>query len=596
MAEKKRLEELYARSKPALAHGPLVALVRENSPNLTRELAEQAGFGQRQVRAARWLAILRRDHGDEVFEAYVQLMEHARRAQPLETTPAQEKGTMENERKERVLKALEKVKSPKEKLELLFDQGLKEEALSCIEELIETHSPCFYWSDDGGWIKTAKLPEAKGYPLASTFKELKNTYVVFFEKDKISSFHNSIGELQLPLNNLAAFVEWDETELRKFVSKILEKQITYPPGDGFFWATIAGDKMCELLIPEGHELHQPVLRWCLQCRCMDLRITEISQIAPSWRRDLCDIRISDERRKLDPLVDYMHELGMSEGEICQFMLDWLRNHAESGSWNELCLVAVSHAKCFKYGDPERELILHEGYLEPFWKKALEYSVGWRWRNFDQLHEVGMWDRHDVDFFRPFLVRELSLGRASWVFQFFLHFGERAGLYNKTWGEREKSSAKEAMKSLAAKAYQLAVDEGRYGIAAALSQQFDVLDHEKLSLKADDSVREEFVKMLGKEEGPEDMRLTLREGLLLTKRDGNLLSDEEYLDEGFPEPPDDKKRQAHFSMIELGEKRLENLGRFRAEAEKKLEEILELAVTLKQPIALNCTEVMFEKPD
>lgn len=208
----------------------------------------------------------------------------------------------------------------------------------------------------------------------------------------------------------------------------------------------------------------------------------------------------------------------------------------------------------------------------------------------------MWDRHDVDFFRPFLVRELSLGRASWVFQFFLHFGERAGLYNKTWGEREKSSAKEAMKSLAAKAYQLAVDEGRYGIAAALSQQFDVLDHEKLSLKADDSVREEFVKMLGKEEGPEDMRLTLREGLLLTKRDGNLLSDEEYLDEGFPEPPDDKKRQAHFSMIELGEKRLENLGRFRAEAEKKLEEILELAVTLKQPIALNCTEVMFEKPD
>lgn len=69
------LEDLKTDSMPALRHAELVSLARRETPNGAYEYA-LARWPRRQAKAVRFLAILRRDYGNEAFEAF--LMEHAR--------------------------------------------------------------------------------------------------------------------------------------------------------------------------------------------------------------------------------------------------------------------------------------------------------------------------------------------------------------------------------------------------------------------------------------------------------------------------------------------------------------------------------------
>ncbi|MCB0324723.1 MAG: hypothetical protein KDD69_14170, partial [Bdellovibrionales bacterium] len=64
------LEELIKLSAAALYHPGLVSLARENSPSRTYDLSKRL-FNHRKAKSARYLAILRRDHGSEAFEAVV---------------------------------------------------------------------------------------------------------------------------------------------------------------------------------------------------------------------------------------------------------------------------------------------------------------------------------------------------------------------------------------------------------------------------------------------------------------------------------------------------------------------------------------------
>lgn len=50
----------------------LIEIARNNSPNASFNLASQMGKPQTIARATRWLSMIRRDHGDEAFETYVQ--------------------------------------------------------------------------------------------------------------------------------------------------------------------------------------------------------------------------------------------------------------------------------------------------------------------------------------------------------------------------------------------------------------------------------------------------------------------------------------------------------------------------------------------
>jgi hypothetical protein len=83
------LEDLKRDSLPALRYAELVCLGRSESPNQAYKKAI-AGWPVRQAKAARSLAILRRDYGNEALTAF--LMEHAR---PFGSEHAQGAETME---------------------------------------------------------------------------------------------------------------------------------------------------------------------------------------------------------------------------------------------------------------------------------------------------------------------------------------------------------------------------------------------------------------------------------------------------------------------------------------------------------------------
>ncbi len=69
------LDELKELAKPALRHAELIDIARAETPN-SADTKASIRWPRRQAKATRFLAMLRRDYGQQAFEAY--LLEHAR--------------------------------------------------------------------------------------------------------------------------------------------------------------------------------------------------------------------------------------------------------------------------------------------------------------------------------------------------------------------------------------------------------------------------------------------------------------------------------------------------------------------------------------
>lgn len=68
---KQPLLTLQIRGKPAVQNAKLVELARANSPATTYDLALTETGSNEAAKAARWLAVLRRDYGDAAYEKFV---------------------------------------------------------------------------------------------------------------------------------------------------------------------------------------------------------------------------------------------------------------------------------------------------------------------------------------------------------------------------------------------------------------------------------------------------------------------------------------------------------------------------------------------
>lgn len=73
---KQPLLTLQIRGKPAVQNTKLVELARANSPATTYDLALSETGNNETAKAARWLAVLRRDYGDTAFEEYTSKKKH----------------------------------------------------------------------------------------------------------------------------------------------------------------------------------------------------------------------------------------------------------------------------------------------------------------------------------------------------------------------------------------------------------------------------------------------------------------------------------------------------------------------------------------
>jgi len=71
--EKNRpLSELRIRARKALSRADLVEISSSNTPSTSFDLALQLTGDEKLSQAARWLAVIRRDHGETEFLAFVQ--------------------------------------------------------------------------------------------------------------------------------------------------------------------------------------------------------------------------------------------------------------------------------------------------------------------------------------------------------------------------------------------------------------------------------------------------------------------------------------------------------------------------------------------
>ena len=68
---KRPLTQLKAWSRKAIGHAELVAIARENGPNVSKKLALDLDFPDDVARATRWLAKIREDFGIRAFEDFV---------------------------------------------------------------------------------------------------------------------------------------------------------------------------------------------------------------------------------------------------------------------------------------------------------------------------------------------------------------------------------------------------------------------------------------------------------------------------------------------------------------------------------------------
>jgi len=576
--DKHRLEELKRLSMPAIRHAELVELARSHSPSQTQKLARSAGWPSRQVKAVRSLSILRRDHENEVFENFIATMERAR------TEKAVTEQAQDNRRtgmKNRTAKNLERVKDPIARLRLATKNGLKEQALEIIASLIEKWK-VFFWTDQDGEILFNTL---KKDPDLSEFENMNNLRSPKRQQNLISFFppKENRSSLVIDFDGMIDYFELDAEKTKEIVCAILEKTIAKAPIDNWrlLWATT---RMCREYLNTDETLATATEIWLLQSHLRSGKLFELRRKALPLQMK----RAEDECDELNPIVDRFLELGWTMDEVkAEFI--FVIQKAVSNCRPQFML-ALAGAKCFTredYVKGEVGKLLREKYRPWAWE-CLTESKGDYWpKIYCQLLRCGLTsnyrDREDMDFYRQEFIKLLAQGKLNRVWQLILIIGPHILFY----AELESRFSKEAEKyltSLTLDAYRMAYENGNFGVAAALSQQFNILDEEKIEIQADDSVRKEYVELFGEQEGTHNMRITLKEGFLLTDRNGNILSDEEYCEESVEgKPPDEEARQRHFNLIELGKVRQKNLERFRAEALKERGELVELALSLDQPI-------------
>lgn len=73
---KRSLETLRYWATKVLQHPDLIDIARAHTPNASYNLAIQKGKPEKIARAARWLSMIRRDYGQEAFDAFVNEQQH----------------------------------------------------------------------------------------------------------------------------------------------------------------------------------------------------------------------------------------------------------------------------------------------------------------------------------------------------------------------------------------------------------------------------------------------------------------------------------------------------------------------------------------
>lgn len=574
---KKPLTELQELAKPALRHAELVKLAETETPGKVFEIASSR-WPRRQAKAARSLAMVRRDYGEKAFNAFLTTMERVRSEQS-ETEQAQEARQM----KDRIKKALERLTDPKKKLEIMVSNGLIEEATAFLYETVNTMTAYFDWnpqSHNPNELFTMKVDPTSPLDEVKVGFHPADTDLA---RDRLNIDQDSV--FSLDFRGTIKTLKWSDEETLRFAQHLLERMVNYPIYTHYFvWIVEGMQRAVRHFLPPENELARRVERWMILYRFRGGRIFELRQRAlpvPMEASRTNKMTGYETQQELNPIVDRMLELGMSESEVRDEFLNWMREKSEQGCRPQFML-AVAGAKCFKRNDPDRQLLLREKYLSYMWEQLVQYN----WvSDFAALGHVGLWkvtprysneSNGDEQFFRTGLTKLLVEGKAGKVFQLLVLLGDRLGVYSEEivhlrddWGNRpEVERAMKMMDVLAVDAFDQVFKAGQYGVAAALSQHFNCYDEKQLGREADQSVVDEVAQIMG------DHIRSSSEYLADVIREGVATKDS-----------DEETKANHAKLMAIRSRRNAKFEEIKAARKEQFREALQLAVDLEQPIRL-----------
>lgn len=384
------LGDLQKKALPALRHVELVTLAKDENltPQGVKEAAKNLDWPTRQAVAARYLAIIRRDHGQKVLDTFVTTMELARqqRTEHAQEVPVNALTISPED----ILRHLDHADPPL-RLKLLIEHGLTEKFFKELADLLEQDQP--YFQDFSRTNRGGKTQLFYKPPIKKAEEEVDEDQENK-EKEKpfpVLCFVNTAVEI-----NIDGMFDHFEDQLADpdsgpsmsrridgIVDTALQGMMRMEPGSlrtsiaswAGPWETHALARVIQrFMVDSADELSVQINIWLLRAWFFD-DVTLVQNFAGSHKTDRDqqvtwlgkkvpqkDCGHHDSRRReisienmtavVDAFGDRMLELGVSKEDLRADLYAWLHKY-EDGGLNPDYSVAVAKSRHFDYEDQVR---------------------------------------------------------------------------------------------------------------------------------------------------------------------------------------------------------------------------------------------------
>lgn len=296
---KKPLSELKQAAMSAVVHPELVGFARCNSPTQASQLAQSNDWPERQRKSCVALAQLRRDYGEDEFNAFVN--EHARSAS-AETEPVhkpKETVTMNDQQKSRVIELAAQAKTFLFQIMTLLRHGYHQEVVQLVMECLETGTILF-WEND---------TEALG--IDGEKKRIHSPILLFCRASRQHSdklVHDRGDVCRLEFEGFNAYLNEDQRQA--MCKKVLE---TMKGFKGYLWFF---EGLCSVVDIIGTEEQKQEALWIyLQHRAESKEFARMGYRLGLKKESFCDSL---------PLVEkLLNDLGKTPQEICDIFDSWI---------------------------------------------------------------------------------------------------------------------------------------------------------------------------------------------------------------------------------------------------------------------------------
>ena len=289
----------------------------------------------------------------------------------------------------------------------------------------------------------------------------------FYPKDP-----NLSGGVAVDFNGLATFLGWDDARKHEILREVILLTIlAFDRTSNVRWAT---RRIARAFLPDDDPVRIQAEIYLLRG---GLRDSEELHFMRSYLPVPIEEDAAELEQELDPIVDRFLELGWSMQQIYAEFEAAILHHTDAKWISSEAIRILAGAKCFPQGSWDRTKLLTTNVLPRVWDQVV--------RELRAYYDPNM-AKYKTEEIRDFLalVRLCSAGqlatgliyeRAIWLAGagYFTSACQLIALtlYGHNRVSREQHLMRNIRQQIAECAFIQAIDEGRYGVAAAIVQQF-----------------------------------------------------------------------------------------------------------------------------